>query len=156
MVKSPGEPNSSGGILDRLRCKILLLGVFSLLVVSLPSASALPPCLVQSVKYDFPSSAAPEQQITVKTQLMATCIQWPPYRMPYSIRVDLTDLATGAVASVSYQVGYAQTYIDQVFQNNARAPNSPGAWLLRVDVYIWGGSGQLLVHMADYAKLPVQ
>jgi len=128
-----------------------------LLVASLPNASALPPCLVQSINYDFPSSASTGQQITVKTHLTATCIQWPPYSTAYSIRVDLTDVATGVVPStVTYQVGYAQTIIDQVFLNTATAPSSPGPWLLRVDVYIWGESGQLLIHMADYAKLPVE
>jgi hypothetical protein len=84
------------------------------------------------------------------------CVQWPPYATEYSIRVDLTDISTGFVLSTTtYQVGYAQTYIDQVFLNTATAPNSPGNWQLRVDVYIWGPSGQLLIHMADYAKLPV-
>lgn len=140
-----------------MRCKILLLGVFSLLVASLPSASALPPCLVQSIKYGFPSSATFGQQVSVTTHIVATCIQWPPYSAAYSIRVDLTDIATGVIASTTtYQVGYAQTYIDQVFTNTAIAPNSPGTWLLKVDVYIWGGeSGQLLIHMVDYAKLPL-
>jgi hypothetical protein len=84
------------------------------------------------------------------------CVQWPPYSTAYSIRVDLTDMATGVVGStITYQVGYTQTYIDQTFPNTAIAPNSLGTWQLRVDAYIWGGSGQLLVHMVDYAKLPV-
>ncbi len=132
------------------------MGIFSLLVASLPTASAQPPCLVQSINYDFPSSVAPGQQITVKTHLTAACVQWPPYAAEYSIRVDLTNVATGFVLSTAaYQVGYAQTYIDQAFLNTATAPNSPSTWLLRVDLYIWGGSGQLLVHMSDYAKLPV-
>jgi hypothetical protein len=97
------------------------------------------------------------QQITVETHIMATCVQWPPYWTEYSIRVDLTNVATGFVLSTTtYQVGYAQTYINQVFLNTATAPNSPGTWLLRVDVYVWGGSEQLLVHMTDYAKLPVR
>jgi hypothetical protein len=142
--------------LDRLRHWVLLLGIFPLLVVSLPNASAQPPCIVQSINYNFPSSVTLGQQITVNTHLMAACVQWPPYGTEYSIRVDLTNVATGFVLSTTtYQVGYAQTYIDQVFPNTGTAPNSPGTWLLRVDVYIWGGSGQLLVHMADYAKLPV-
>jgi len=97
------------------------------------------------------------QQIIVKTHLTATCVQWPPYATAYRIRVDLTDVVTGVVAStVTYQVGYAQTFIDQVFQNTATAPNSSGYWLLRVDAYLWGGNGQLLLHMVDYAKLPVE
>ncbi|MGP8070408.1 MAG: hypothetical protein ACLP5V_11015 [Candidatus Bathyarchaeia archaeon] len=142
--------------MDRFSRRILLLGLFSLLVASLPSASARPPCLVQNINYDFPSSVTLGQQITVKTHLIATCVQWPPYGTAYSIRVDLTNIANGYVLSTTtYQVGYAQTYIDQVFLNTGTAPTSPGTWLLRVDVYIWGGSGQLLVHMTDYAKLPV-
>jgi hypothetical protein len=52
-------------------------------------------------------------------------------------------------------VGYSQTYIDQVFSNTAQAPGSPGTWPLRVDVYIWGNSGQILVHAVDDAKLQV-
>ena len=136
--------------------RTLLLGVFALLVASLPSASAQPPFLVQSINYDFPSSATVGQQITVKTNMTATCVQWPPYATFYTIRVDLTNVATGFVASTTtYQVGFAQTYIDQVFLNTATAPNSQGTWSLRVDVYVWGGSGQLLVHLTDYAKLPV-
>jgi len=147
---------ASALVLDWLRFRILLLGIFMLLVVSLPGASAQPPCLVQNVNYVFPSSVTLGQQITVKTDLTATCVQWPPYATAYSIRVDLTNISTGFVLSTtSYQVGYAQTYIDQVFLNTATAPTSPGTWLLRVDVYIWGGSGQLLIHMTDYAKLPV-
>jgi len=139
-----------------LRCRILLLVVFSLLFAGLPSASAQPPCIVQNITYDFPSSASLGQQITVNTHVTATCVQWPPYATAYSIRVDLTDVARDVVGSTTtYQVGYAQTYIDQLFINTATAPNSPGTWLLRVDVYIWGGSGQLLIHMSDYAKLPV-
>ena len=142
--------------MNRLSRTILFLGIFSLLVASLPSASAQPPCLVQSINYDFPSSLTLGQQITVKTHIMAACVQWPPYATEYSIRVDLTNIATGFVLSTTtYQVGYAQTYINQVFLNTATAPNSSGTWLLRVDVYIWGGSGQLLAHMVDYAKLPV-
>jgi len=142
--------------LDRFSRRILLLGIFSLLVASLPSASAQSPCVVQSINYDFPSPVTLGQQITVKTQITATCVQWPPYWNAYSMRVDLTNVATGFVLSTTtYQVGYAQTYIDQVFLNTAKAPTSPGTWLLRVDVYIWGGSGQLLVHMTDYAKLPL-
>ena len=95
--------------------------------------------------------------MTVKTELKATCVQWPPYATAYSIRVDLTNISNGFVLSTTtYQVGFAQTYIDQTFLNNAVAPSSPGNWLLRVDVYIWGGSGQLLVHLTDYAKLPVE
>ena len=142
--------------LDQLRRRVFLLVIFSLLVVSLPSASAQPPCVVQRINYDFPSSVALGQQITVKTHLMAACIQWPPYSTEYSIRVDLTNIASGFVLSTTtYQVGYAQTNIDQVFLNTGTAPNSPGPWFLRVDVYIWGGSGQLLIHMVDYAKLPV-
>jgi len=139
-----------------LRRRILLLATFTLLVASFPSASAQPPCIVQSINYDFPSAVTLGQQITVKTNLAATCVQWPPYWTEYSIRVDLTNLATGFVLSTTtYQVGYAQTNINQVFLNTGTAPNSTGTWLLRVDVYIWGGSGQLLIHMTDYAKLPV-
>jgi hypothetical protein len=142
--------------LDWLRCRILFLCVFALVVASLPSASALPPCLVQSVNYDFPSSVTVAQQITVKTHITASCVQWPPYATAYSIRVDLTNISTGFVLSTTtYQVGYAQTYIDQVFFNTAIAPNSAGTWSLRIDVYIWGTSGQLLIHMMDYAKLAV-
>jgi hypothetical protein len=140
--------------LNWLTCRILLLGIFVLLVASLPTASA-PPCLVQSVNYDFPSSIAIGQQITAKTHLTATCVQWPPYAAAYGIRVDLTDISTGFVLSTTtYQVGYTQTYIDEVFLNTAIAPNSPGTWSLKVDVYIWE-SGQLLNHLVDYAKLPV-
>jgi hypothetical protein len=140
-----------------LRGRVLLLGVFALLVASLPSAAALPPCLVQSVNYDFPSSVTLGEQIIVKTHITATCVEWPPYFTAYSIRVDLTDRSTGYVLSTTtYQVGYAQTYIDQVFLNAATAPNSPGTWQLRVDIYIWGQSEQLLVHMTDYANLSVQ
>jgi hypothetical protein len=139
-----------------LRSRILLLGIFALLVASLPNASALPPCLVQSVTYDFPTSITIGEQITVKTHIAATCVQWPPYDTEYSIRVDLTNISTGLILSTTtYPVGYAQTYIDQVFLNTAIAPNSQSTWSLRVDVYIWGGSGQLLIHMTDYAKLPV-
>jgi len=139
-----------------VKCRILLLAVFPLLFACLPSASAQPPCVVQNITYAFPSSVSLGQQITVKTHLTATCVQWPPYATAYSIRVDLTDVARDVVGSTTtYQVGYAQTYIDQVFVNTATAPNSHGTWLLRVDVYIWGGSGQLLIHMSDYAKLPV-
>jgi hypothetical protein len=142
--------------LDWLRCRILLLGIFALLVASLPNASALPPCLIQSINYDFPSSITVGQHITVKTHITATCVQWPPYATAYSIRVDLTDVSTGFVLSTTtYQVGYAQTYIDQVFLNTANGANSAGTWALRIDVYIWGTSGQLLIHMVDYAKLPV-
>jgi hypothetical protein len=142
--------------LDRLRRRILLLGIFSLLVACLPSVSAQPPFLVQSINYDFPSSATVGQQVTVKTHLTATCLQLSPYATAYSIRVDLTNVATGFVASTTtYQVGYTQTYIDQVFLNTATAPNSTGTWSLRVDVYVWGGSGQLLIHLTDHANLPV-
>jgi len=125
-----------------------------LLVASLPSASAQP-CVVESVNYDFPSSATVGQQITVTTHLTARCVEWAPYLTEYSIRVDLTNIPTGFVSTATYQVGYAQTYIDQVFLNTATAPNSQGNWLLRVDVYIWGGDGQLVIHLVDYAKLPV-
>ena len=59
------------------------------------------------------------------------------------------------MSTTTYQVGYTQTYIDEVFLNTAIAPKSAGAWSLEVDVYIWGGSGQLLIHMVDYAKLLV-
>ena len=128
----------------------------SVLLSSLPGASSLPPCLVQSVNYNFPSSVTLGQQIVVSTHLVMYCVQWPPYSTAYRIRVDLTNVASGAIPStVTYQVGYAQTYIDQVFQNTATAPNSQGDWLLRVDVYVWGGFGGLLIHMVDYAKLPV-
>ena len=133
------------------------MAILALLLVSLPHASALPPCFVQNVKYDFPSSVTVGQQITVKTQLTATCVQWPSYATVYAIRVDLTDLSTGFVLSTTtFQVGYAQTYIDQAFLNIATTPNSLGTWPLRVDLYIWGGSGQLLIHLADYAKLPIE
>ncbi len=142
--------------LDDLKRRMLLLGIFLLLIACLPSAFAQPPFLVQSINYNFPSSVTVGQQITVSTHLTATCVQWPPYALAYSIRVDLTNVVTGFVASTTtYQVGYAQTYVDQVFLNTATAPNSNGTWLLRVDVYVWGGSGQLLVHLTDYAKLPV-
>jgi len=125
-----------------------------LLVASLPSASAQP-CVVESVNYDFPPSATVGQQITVTTHLTATCVEWAPYLTEYSIRVDLTNIPTGFVSTATYQVGYAQTYINQAFLNTATAPNSQGNWLLRVDVYIWGGDGQLVIHLVDYAKLPV-
>jgi len=134
----------------------ILIGVVVLLAVSLPTASALPPCLLQNINYTFPSSVTVGQQITVKTHLQATCVQWPPYAVAYSIRVDLSDADTPIVHStVTYQVGYSQTYIDTVFPNTAQAPASPGTWGLRVDVYLWGGSGQLLIHAVDFAKLPV-
>ena len=88
--------------------------------------------------------------------MTASCVEWPPYATAYSLRVDLTDVSTGFVlSSTTYQVGFAQTLIDQVFLNNAIAPKTPGDWLLSVDVYIWGPSGQLLIHQTDYAKLPV-
>jgi len=142
--------------LDWFRCRVLLVGIIALLALGIPSASAQPPCVVQSVNYYFPSSVSVSQQITAQTHLTATCVEWAPFITEYSIRVDLTNISTGYVLSTtSYQVGYAQTYIDQVFLNSATAPNSPGTWLLRVDVYIWGGSGQLLIHLTDYAKLPV-
>jgi len=109
--------------LDWLRSRVLLIGIFVLLIARLPSASAQGPCLVQSVSYDFPSSVTVGQQITVQTQLTATCVQWGPYWTEYSIRVDLTNISTAYVLSTTtYQVGYAQTYIDQVFLNTATAP----------------------------------
>ena len=142
--------------MDRLRYVIALAGTIALLTTVLPNAAALPPCLIQSVTYDFPSSVAPGQSITVQTHLKASCVQWPPYATAYSIRVDLTNLSNGYVLSTTtYQVGWAQTYIDQVFYNTATAPNSKGDWHLRVDLYIWGGDGQLLIHLTDYAKLPI-
>lgn len=139
-----------------MRFRIVLLGLI-LITLGLPAVAALPPCLIQNIKYNFPSTpVSVGQQITVKTEVQATCVQWPPYAVAYSIRVDLTNVATGVVGStISYQVGYAQTYIDQVFPNTITAPNYPGAWNLRVDVYIWGGSGQLLIHAVDNAKLQV-
>ena len=137
--------------------RILILGILILLGLSLPNVNALPPCLIQSINYNFPSSASVGQRITVTTRLQATCVQWPPYAVAYSIRVDLTDLNTFIVQSTTtYQLGYSQTYVDQVFVNTGTAPNSTGSWPLRVDVYLWGGSGQLLIHVTDYAKLPVQ
>ena len=139
-----------------MRSRIVILGLI-LVTLGLPTVAALPPCLIQNINYTYPSTPVNVgQQITVKTEVQATCVQWPPYSVAYSIRVDLTDVTTGVVGStISYQVGYSQTYIDQVFPNTITAPNSPGPWNLRVDVYIWGGSGQLLVHAADYAKLQV-
>ena len=136
----------------------MIPGILLVIMTVLPAVAALPPCLIQNINYTFPSAPVTVgQQITVKTEVQATCVQWPPYAVAYSIRVDLTDLATGVVgSSISYQVGYVQTYIDQSFPNTITAPNSPGAWNLRVDVYLWGGSGQLLVHAADYAKLQVE
>jgi len=141
-----------------MQLKILISGIIILFVVGVPTVAALPPCLVQNVTYSFPTSTVTVGQlITVTTRLQATCVQWPPYAMAYSVRVDLTDLATGVIGStITYQVGYTQTYIDQTFPNTITAPNSPGAWNLRVDVYLWGNSGQLLIHEADYAKLIVQ
>jgi hypothetical protein len=142
--------------LDSLKSGFLLLGIFILLAVNVPGAFAEPPCVVQSVNYSFPSSVTVGQEITVQTHLTATCVEWAPYWTEYSVRVDLTNISRGFVLSTTtYQVGYAQTYIDQVFQNTATAPNSEGTWLLRVDVYIWGGWGQMLLHLSDYAKLPV-
>jgi len=139
--------------------RILLLGALVTLAVTfsnLPGIFAQPPCTVQSINYQFPSTVATGQQITVTTHLVATCVQWAPYWTEYSIRVDLTNISTGYVLSTTaYQVGYAQTYIDQVFLNSGTAPNFQGNWMLRVDVYIWGGEGQLLVHLTNYAKLPV-
>jgi len=139
-----------------MQLRILFLEAVVLLALSLPSASALPPCLIQNINYTYPSSVTVGQQITVKTHLQATCVQWPPYGVAYSIRVDLSDADTPVVHStITYQVGYSQTYIDTVFPNTAQAPASPGTWGLRVDVYLWGGSGQLLIHAVDYAKLQV-
>ena len=135
----------------------MILGII-LLSIGLPTVAALPPCLVQKINYTFPTSTiSVGQQITVTTQVQATCVQWPPYALAYSIRVDLTDVTTGVIGStITYQVGYSQTYIDQTFPNTITAPNAPGPWNLRVDVYIWGGSGMLLIHAADYAKLQVE
>ena len=139
-----------------MKFKLVILAAI-IVMMALPAVAALPPCLVENIKYTFPPSATLGQRITVTTEVQATCVQWPPYAVQYSIRVDLTDIATGVVGStISYLVGYTQTYIDQSFPNTITAPNSPGAWNLRVDVYIWGGSGQLLVHAADYAKLQVE
>jgi len=157
-LKSRSVADSIAGtwVLGWLRSGVLLLAIFSFQVLILSNVSAQPPCVVQSVNYDFPSSAIVGQQITVKTHLTATCVQWAPYWTEYSIRVDLTNTSNGFVLStITYQVGYAQTYIDQVFLNTGTAPDSQGTWPLRVDVYIWGGGGQLLVHLANYAKLPV-
>ena len=135
---------------------VLLLGVCLLAVGTVPNAAALPPCLLQSVNYTFPFSVSPGQEITVDTHLIVTCVEWAPFLTEYSIRVDLTNSATAYVLStVAYQVGYAQTYVDQVFANTATAPSSPGYWPVRVDVYVWGGSGQLIIHLTDFAKLPV-
>ena len=139
--------------MNQLRCRILLLVGFSLLVASLPSASALPPCLVQSINYDFPSSATPGQQITVKTHLTATCVQWPPYSTAYSIRVDLTDVATGVVGStVTYRVGYRKHTLTKFSRTPPQLPTLRAHGCSGLTRYIWGGSGQLLVHMADYAE----
>jgi hypothetical protein len=143
--------------LDRFRCALLLmLGTFAFLAIALPHAAAQPPCIVQSATYNFPSAITPGQQITVESHIVATCVQWPPYLNAYSIRVDLNDQTTNYVlSSATYQVGYSQTNIDHVFSNTATAPNSPGTWLLRVDVYFWGGDGQVIIHTTDYAKLQV-
>jgi len=134
---------------------LVLVGVVTLMVLGVSNVAAQGPCVVQSVNYYFPSTVSVGQQITAQTHLTATCVEWAPFFTEYSIRVDLTNISTGYVSTTTYQVGYAQTYIDQVFSNTATAPNSPGSWLLRIDVYIWGGSGQLLIHLTDYAKLPV-
>ena len=143
--------------MDCLKYIVTLLAIFALLVMSFPAASAQPPCLVQNVNYDFPSWVAAGQQITVETHLTMSCVQWPPYLTDYSIRVDLTDLSTGFVLSTTtYQVGYAQSFIDQVFLNTGTASNSTSTWSLRVDVYVWHGSADLIVHLVDYAKLPIE
>lgn len=142
--------------LDGLRFRVLFLDLVVLLAVSLPTVTALPPCLIQNIDYTFPSSIMVGDHITVNTRLQATCVQWPPYAVQYSIRVDLSDDALGIIHSTTtYQVPYPQTYIDTVFTNTATAPATPGTWLLRVELYLWGGSGQLLVHTADLAKLQV-
>ncbi len=143
--------------MDRLKSMVILFGMSLLMVASFPNVSALPSCLLQSVNYDFPSYVSPGQQIGVQTHLTLSCVEWAPFITEYSIRVDLTNTATGFVLSTTtYQVGFGQTYIDQVFTNLATAPNSQGTWPLRVDVYVWGGSGQLLIHLTDYAKIPVE
>ena len=143
--------------MECLKLSVIFLGFFALLVMSFPAASAQLPCLVQNVNYDFPSSVAEGQQITVETHLTVSCVQWPPYPTDYSIRVDLSNVSTDFVLSTTtYQVGYAQSFIDQVFLNTGTAPNSAGIWSLRVDVYIWRGSADLVVHLVDYAKLPIE
>jgi len=136
--------------------KIVILGMI-LLALGLPTVAALPPCLIQNITYTYPSTPITVgEQITVNTRVQATCVQWPPYATAYSIRVDLTNIETGVIGStITYQVGYSQTYIDQTFPNTITAPNSPGLWNLRVDVYIWGGSGELLIHANNLAKLQV-
>ena len=155
-LKSPSEANHTQVFPLYWKPIVLLLGMCVLAVATLPNAAALPPCLLQNVNYAFPSSISLRQQVTVDTHLTMTCVEWAPYLTGYSIRVDLTNSATGYVLStLTYQVGYAQTYVDQVFANTATAPNSPGYWPLRVDVYVWGGSAQLLIHLTDFAKLPV-
>ena len=63
-----------------MRSRIVILGLM-LVTLGLPTVAALPPCLIQNINYTYPSTpVSVGQQITVKTEVQATCVQWPPYR----------------------------------------------------------------------------
>ncbi len=126
-----------------------------LLAFFLPSASGAPPCLIQNVNLNYPSSAMPEERINMLTHFQANCLQWPPMSWAYVIRVDLTDTGTHYVLSTStYLVGYNQTDIDTVLVNPATAPTYSGVWVLEVDFYIFQG-GQMLVHGTNLGTIQV-
>jgi len=130
---------------------ILILTILS----SLPTASSLPPCLIQNVSLDYPRSVMPAQPINMLTRIQASCLQWPPMSTAYVIRVDLTDTRTGYILSTSsYQVGYTQTDIDTIVTNPATAPNFQGVWTLQVDFYIFQG-GDMLVHGTNFGTIQV-
>jgi len=138
-----------------LHHKHFLLAPLLLLALFLPSASGTPPCLIQNVSLNYPTSSMPGEQINILTHVQANCLQWPPMSWAYVIRVDLTDTSTHYVLSTStYLVGYNQTDIDTVLVNPATAPARSGVWVLEADFYIFQGS-QMLVHATNLATLQV-
>jgi len=137
-----------------LHYKHILLALV-LLALFLPSARGAPPCLIQNVSLNYPSSAMPGERISMLTHVQANCLQWPPMSWAYVIRVDLTDTGTHYVLSTStYLVGYNQTDIDTVLVNPATAPAYSGVWVLEVDFYIFEG-GQMLVHGTNLGTIQV-
>lgn len=143
------------GSRSQLRYRCIILTIIAVLMLHLPNAYALPPCLIQHVSLDYPSSAMAGQRINMLTHIQATCLQWPPMSAAYVIRVDLTDLNTSYILSTNtYQLAYNQTVIDTILVNPATTPTSQAPWTLEVDLYIFLGS-QMLVHGAYQGTVKV-
>lgn len=114
-------------------CSCLILAVLFVMISG--SNVAAQSCKKVTVSSNYPTQAAPQEQVQVTTTIAGQCISGPEDY--FSVRVDVADQVSKALlSSESAPIGYSITNFTVNVQNSVTTPKGNLTWVIEIDSYL--------------------